>query len=67
MADAGGKLTKSIDVKLSELEAMTPYGYTLEQKEISDYCGCSRPYISMIERSAKAKIKKKFPQLAEYL
>jgi transcriptional regulator len=53
----------SIDAGLLLLAAVTPRGVTWTQEEIAFVCGCSRGYIWLLEKQARAKIRQKFEQL----
>lgn len=53
----------SIDAGLLVLEMITPRGETWTQEDIATVCGCSRGYIWLLEKQARAKIKKRFQEL----
>ena len=67
MINPGARPNIDIDLSLAVLEVVRPKCRPLEQKEISDIVGCSRPYISYLERCGKEKIRKRHPELSEYL
>ncbi len=47
-----------IDIGLDALCKQAKPGQTLTQRQIADVCGCSKSAIYLIEKSAKAKIKR---------
>jgi hypothetical protein len=55
----------SIDAGLLVLEMITPYGETWTQEDIAQVCGCSRGYIWLLEKQARAKMRRRFQELRD--
>jgi len=55
----------TIDAGLYVLEKITPHGETWTQQDIADACGCSRGYIWLLEKQARAKMRRRFQELRD--
>lgn len=55
----------TIDAGLYLLEKITPYGETWTQQDIADACGCSRGYIWLLEKQARAKMRRRLQELRD--
>jgi transcriptional regulator len=55
----------TIDAGLLVLEMITPHGETWTQQDIADACGCSRGYIWLLEKQARAKMRLRLQELRE--
>lgn len=55
----------TIDAGLLVLEMITPRGETWTQEDIAHVCGCSRGYIWLLEKQARAKMRQRLQELRE--
>jgi transcriptional regulator len=55
----------TIDAGLLVLEMITPRGETWTQGDIAKICGCSRGYIWLLEKQARAKMRRRFQELRD--
>jgi len=44
---------------------ITPRGETWTQEDIAKICGCSRGYIWLLEKQARAKMRQRFQELRD--
>lgn len=55
----------TIDAGLLVLEMITPHGQTWTQEDIATICGCSRGYIWLLEKQARAKMRRRLQELRD--
>lgn len=52
--------TADLDLALSVVCAITPYGHTWSSRDLAEICGCSKDTIFNIEKRGLKKLRKKF-------